>query len=52
MCIHRERLQVGLSRLSEAESLVGTMQDELVALGPEIEEKARVNNDCLIFFLN
>jgi hypothetical protein len=38
----RERLQVGLSRLSEAESLVGTMQEELVTLGPRIEEKAKV----------
>ncbi len=34
---------VGLSRLSEANSLVGTMQEELVALGPKIEEKARVS---------
>ena len=38
----RDRLQVGLSRLSEAESLVGTMKEELVTLGPRIEEKAKV----------
>eukprot|EP00058_Branchiostoma_floridae_P021107 XP_002606597.1 hypothetical protein BRAFLDRAFT_120109 [Branchiostoma floridae] len=37
----RDRLLVGLSKLSEANSLVGTMQEELVALGPKIEEKAR-----------
>ncbi len=39
---NRNRLLVGLSKLSEAESLVGTMQEELVNLGPKIEEKARV----------
>ena len=33
---------IGLTKLSEAESLVGTMQEELVTLGPKIEEKARV----------
>lgn len=41
---NRHRLLVGLSRLSEANSLVGTMQDELVTLGPKIEEKAKVCN--------
>ncbi len=39
---NRNRLLVGLSKLSEAESLVGTMQEELVNLGPKIEEKAKV----------
>ncbi|XP_070577565.1 LOW QUALITY PROTEIN: dynein axonemal heavy chain 6-like [Ptychodera flava] len=38
---NRNRLYVGLSKLSEANSLVDTMQDELKALGPKIEEKAR-----------
>ncbi|ESO83512.1 hypothetical protein LOTGIDRAFT_133247 [Lottia gigantea] len=38
---NRERLQIGLSKLSEANSLVGEMQEELVTLGPKIEEKAR-----------
>ena len=33
---------MGLSRLSEANVLVGTMQEELVGLGPQIEEKAKV----------
>ena len=40
---NRNRLLIGLSKLSEAESLVGTMQEELVNLGPKIEEKARVS---------
>ena len=39
---NRNRLLIGLSKLSEAESLVGTMQEELVNIGPKIEEKARV----------
>ncbi|XP_071080158.1 dynein axonemal heavy chain 6-like [Haliotis cracherodii] len=38
---NRDRLQIGLFKLSEANSLVGEMQDELVSLGPKIEEKAR-----------
>ncbi|CAH1791320.1 unnamed protein product [Owenia fusiformis] len=38
---NRHRLLVGLSKLSEANSLVGTMQEELVNLGPKIEEKAK-----------
>ncbi|XP_064622088.1 dynein axonemal heavy chain 6-like isoform X2 [Lineus longissimus] len=37
----RDRLLGGLNKLSEANSLVGTMQEELVALGPRIEEKAK-----------
>ena len=43
VCVYfRHRLIVGLARLSEANALVGTMQEELVALGPKIEEKAKV----------
>ena len=42
--VHRERLVGGLSKLSDAESMVGSMQEELVALGPKIEEKARVSS--------
>ncbi|ELU16870.1 hypothetical protein CAPTEDRAFT_116653 [Capitella teleta] len=38
---NRFRLLVGLSRLTEANELVGTMQEELVALGPKIEEKRK-----------
>ena len=40
---NRQRLLVGLSRLSEANSMVGTMQEELVALGPKIEEKRKAS---------
>ena len=45
----RDRLVCGLSRLTETNELVGLMQSELLALGPEIEQKAKVNNCCLIF---
>ncbi|XP_063958044.1 dynein axonemal heavy chain 6-like isoform X2 [Lytechinus pictus] len=38
---NKNRLGVGLSKLGEANSLVDAMQDELVALGPKIEEKAK-----------
>ena len=38
----RSRLINGLAKLSEANSLVGIMQDELVSIGPKIEEKAKV----------
>ena len=38
----RGRLSGGLDKLSEAESLVGVMQEDLVSLGPKIEEKAKV----------
>ncbi|XP_074663059.1 dynein axonemal heavy chain 6-like [Tubulanus polymorphus] len=38
---NRDRLLGGLNKLSEANLLVGTMQDELVTLGPKIEEKAK-----------
>ena len=39
--IHRNRLTGGLNSLSSANDLVGTMQEELVTLGPRIEEKAK-----------
>ena len=39
---NRSRLINGLAKLSEANSLVGIMQDELVSIGPKIEEKAKV----------
>lgn len=45
----RNRLFVGLSKLTEANSLVDTMQEELVNLGPKIEEKAKVYNFLNIF---
>lgn len=35
------RLDVGLSRLMEAKLMVGSMQQELVELGPQIEQKAK-----------
>ncbi|XP_031643456.1 dynein heavy chain 6, axonemal [Oncorhynchus kisutch] len=37
----RDRFSNGLSILSEATSLVTVMQDELLALGPQIEEKSK-----------
>lgn len=40
---NRSRLINGLAKLSEANSLVGIMQDELVSIGPKIEEKAKVS---------
>ncbi|XP_041352994.1 dynein heavy chain 6, axonemal-like isoform X2 [Gigantopelta aegis] len=45
---NKERLQVGLSKLSEANDLVGVMQEELVTLGPRIEEKARDTEVLLV----
>ena len=42
---------MGLSKLSEANSLVDAMQDELVNLGPKIEEKAKVICCCLLLSL-
>lgn len=39
----RNRLNVGLFKLSEANSLVGEMSVELESLGPKIEEKQRVH---------
>ncbi|XP_067943512.1 dynein axonemal heavy chain 6-like [Watersipora subatra] len=38
---NRQRLINGLAKLSEANSLVGVMQEELVNIGPKIEEKAK-----------
>ncbi len=38
----RNRLLIGLGELVNAESMVGIMQEELVTLGPRIEEKAKV----------
>lgn len=38
----RDRFCNGLAILSEATSLVTVMQEELVALGPQIEEKSKV----------
>lgn len=40
----RNRLQVGLSTLSEANRMVGEMQEELVSLGPIIVAKAKVSS--------
>nr|XP_015200682.1 PREDICTED: dynein heavy chain 14, axonemal isoform X2 [Lepisosteus oculatus] len=37
----RDRFNNGLSKLSEATSLVRVMQDELVSLGPKIEEMSK-----------
>ena len=45
--VNRKRLLVGLSRLSEANALVGTMQEELLALGPKIVEKAKVSQSII-----
>lgn len=42
----RDRLVCGLSRLTETNELVGLMQSELIALGPEIEQKAKVSQPC------
>ena len=39
---HRDRLCTGLQKLSESNSLVGTMQTELLQLGPKLERKAKV----------
>ncbi|XP_069117336.1 dynein axonemal heavy chain 6-like isoform X3 [Argopecten irradians] len=38
---NKNRLEVGLQKLSEANTSVGTMQEILVSLGPQIEEKQR-----------
>lgn len=36
-----QRLNVGLTRLADAKLMVGSMQQELVELGPRIEQKAK-----------
>lgn len=41
-CTSRVHLLVGLSRLSEVNSLVGSMQVELVELGSNIKSKVKV----------
>ena len=38
----RDRLGIGLQKLSESNALVGTMQTELLQLGPKLEQKAKV----------
>lgn len=42
------RLDVGLTRLMEAKLMVGSMQQELVELGPKIEQKARDTEKLMI----
>ena len=42
------RLRTGLHKLAEAKSLVNVMQDELVGLGPKIEQKARDTDRLMI----
>uniref|UniRef100_A0A4W3JSS5 Dynein heavy chain coiled coil stalk domain-containing protein n=1 Tax=Callorhinchus milii TaxID=7868 RepID=A0A4W3JSS5_CALMI len=39
--VELDRFKNGLKKLSEASSLIGVMQEELVALGPQIEEKSK-----------
>ena len=39
---NRDRLCTGLQKLSESNELVGTMQTELLQLGPKLEHKAKV----------
>ena len=39
---NRDRLCIGLQKLSESNALVGTMQTELLQLGPKLEQKAKV----------
>ena len=41
----------GLSRLTETNELVGIMKSELVSLGPEIEQKAKVSSQLSRFCL-
>ena len=38
---NRERLCTGLQKLSDSNALVGTMQAELLQLGPKLEQKAK-----------
>jgi dynein heavy chain len=44
----RNRLVVGLSRLSESETIVADMKEELTALGPKIELQTKVYTDFLL----
>ncbi|CAG5136729.1 unnamed protein product, partial [Candidula unifasciata] len=44
---NRNRLQNGLSALSDAYAMVGVMQEELVSLGPVIVAKAKDTEDLL-----
>ncbi|KAL8598268.1 hypothetical protein ACOMHN_035218 [Nucella lapillus] len=43
----RQRLQVGLSTLSDAKKMVGEMQDELLSLGPIIVVKTKDTEELL-----
>lgn len=42
------RLHTGLHKLAEAKSLVNIMQEELVGLGPKIEQKSRDTDRLMI----
>ena len=42
------RLHTGLHKLAEAKSLVNIMQEDLVGLGPKIEQKARDTDRLMI----
>ena len=42
------RLHNGLHKLAEAKSLVNIMQEELVGLGPKIEQKSRDTDRLMI----
>ena len=44
LSFNRDRLCTGLQKLSESNELVGTMQTELLQLGPKLENKAKVCN--------
>ena len=39
---NRQRLQMGLTTLSDAKEMVGEMQEELLSLGPMIVRKSKV----------
>ena len=39
---YRERLSAGILKLDRSHELVGKMQQELIELGPELEQKAEV----------
>lgn len=43
LSFNRDRLCTGLQKLSESNELVGTMQTELLQLGPKLENKAKVS---------